>query len=178
MNQAYQNARQSNNQFAAIMLCILECLIGILESIVEYINAYAFAIIAIYGKTFMESASQAWSLMKSRGYDAVINDSLINGVLGLCLVLGGMTTGILGALLAYYAYDISWEYYAGIGFAIGVALMFVISEVVESSVITLFICLADDPVTLQQTKPEEYHRLTDPLNQYYPNRAQRQAEQI
>ncbi len=77
VNMAYQNARNSNNQFAACALCILECLIGILESIVNYLNQYAFAICAIYGKAFMPAARDAWGLMKSRGFDAVINDSLI-----------------------------------------------------------------------------------------------------
>lgn len=34
----FQNARNSNNQFAACALCCLECLIGILESIINYVN--------------------------------------------------------------------------------------------------------------------------------------------
>ena len=33
-----QNARNSNNQFAACILCCLECLIGLLESIINYVN--------------------------------------------------------------------------------------------------------------------------------------------
>ena len=37
VNMAYQNARNSNNQLAACALCCLECLIGLLESIVNYV---------------------------------------------------------------------------------------------------------------------------------------------
>jgi hypothetical protein len=48
--------------------------------------------------------------------------------------------------------------------------MFVISELVESSIITIFICLADDPMTLLNTKPDEYHKFMSHLNVYYPNR--------
>jgi hypothetical protein len=82
------------------------------------------------------------------------------------MIIGGLTTGIFGALIAYYAFDTDWRPWAGVGFVIGMVLMLVVSEIVESSVISLFICLADDPVTLQRTKPTEYHRLTDALNVY------------
>lgn len=38
VNQAYQQARQSNNDIAAFLLCCLECVIGCIEGIVNYIN--------------------------------------------------------------------------------------------------------------------------------------------
>lgn len=164
VEQAYQNARESNNNLAACALCILDCLLGILENLVQYLNRYAFAICAIYGKPFLQAANQAWALMKSRGFDAIINDSLINGVMSLIIIIGGLSTGIFGALVGYYGYNTDWRVWAGLGFLIGAALMFVIAEIVDSSVTTLFICLADDPATLQRTKPEEYNRITQSIN--------------
>jgi ABC-type Fe3+-siderophore transport system permease subunit len=110
--------------------------------------------------------------MKSRGFDAVINDSLIGGVLAFAQIIGGIFVGVITALIARYAFDADWRPYAGVGFIIGLMLMVVITEVVESAVIALFICLADDPVTLQRTKPDEYNRLMDPLNENYPARGQ------
>jgi len=169
VNMAYQNARNSNNQWAACALCVLECLIGILESIVNYVNQYAFAICAIYGKSFIPAAKEAWGLMRSRGFDAVINDSLIGGVLAFAQIVCGLLTGIVTALIANYSFETDWRAYAGLGFVIGVMLMTVVCEVVEAAVITLFICLADDPVTLQRTKPNEYNKLMDPLHENYPN---------
>lgn len=170
VNLAYQNARNSNNQLAACALCCLECLIGILESLINYINQYALAICAIYGESFIPAAKQAWGLMRSRGYDAVINDSLIGGVLAFAQIIGGLLVGIVTALVAWGAFDTDWRPYAGVGFVVGVMLMTVITEVVESAVIALFICLADDPVVLQRTKPEEYNRIMNPLNENYPSR--------
>jgi hypothetical protein len=129
------------------------------ESIVNYVNQYAFAICAIYGKSFIPAAKEAWGLMRSRGFDAVINDSLIGGVLAFAQIVCGLLTGIVTALIAYYSFDTDWRAYAGLGFIVGVMLMTVVCEVVEAAVITLFICLADDPVTLQRTKPNEYNKL-------------------
>jgi len=169
VNMAYQNARQSRNQWAACALCVLECLIGLLESIVNYVNQYAFAICAIYGKAFMPAAQEAWGLMRSRGFDAVINDSLIGGVLAFAQIISGLLTGIVTALIANYSFDTDWRPYAGVGFVIGVMLLTVVAEVVEAAVITTFICLADDPATLQRTKPVEYTMLVDPLHQNYPD---------
>lgn len=80
-------------------------------------------------------------------------------MLAFAQIIGGIFTGVVVALIANYAYDIDWRPYAGVGFVIGCMIMVVITEVVEAAIIALFICLADDPVTLQRTKPDEYNRL-------------------
>jgi hypothetical protein len=77
--------------------------------------------------------------MRSRGFDAVINDSLIGGVLAFAQIIAGLVTGIAAALIAYYGFDTDWRAWAGAGFIIGVMLMVVDTEVVEAAVITLFI---------------------------------------
>ena len=77
--------------------------------------------------------------MRSRGFDAVINDSLIGGVLAFAQIIAGLVTGIAAALIAYYGFDTDWRAWAGAGFIIGVMLMVVVTEVVEAAVITLFI---------------------------------------
>lgn len=48
---------------------------------------------AIYGKDFCDAAKSTWRLIKSKGIDAIINDSLIGNVLGL----GSFMVGIIGA---------------------------------------------------------------------------------
>ena len=103
------------------------------------ISLFSFAICAIYGKPFLTAASDAWELMRSRGFDAVINDSLIGGVLAFAQIIAGLVTGIAAALIAYYGFDTDWRAWAGAGFIIGVMLMVVVTEVVEAAVITLFI---------------------------------------
>jgi len=124
------------------------------------VNQYAFAIVAIWGKAFIPAATEAWGLMRSRCFDAVLNDALIGGVLAIAQIVCGLLTGIVTALIAYYSFETDhWRAYAGLGFVIGVMLMTVVCEVFEAAVITLFICFADGPVTLQRTKPNEYNKL-------------------
>ncbi len=155
---------------AVCCLYVLDCLLSFLESMIEYINMYALAVVAIYGEKFMIAASQAWQLMMSRGFDAVVNDSLVNGVCNMAILLSGLVTGVSAALLAGFAFHATWQTWAGVGFLVGAVLMLLVTEVAESCVITLFICLASDPAALATSKPREYHMLMEPLAANYPGR--------
>ena len=74
-------------------------MLGCIEDIVEYFNFYAFTQVAIYGKDFCDAAKSTWKLVKSKGIDALINDSLIGYVLGL----GTFCVGIIGAAFGNYS---------------------------------------------------------------------------
>jgi hypothetical protein len=83
---AKQSAKDNKNAAAFICLCLMECILGIIERLVEYFNQYAYVQVAMYGKPFMQAAKDTWDLVKRRGLDALINDSLIDGV----LIMGGI----------------------------------------------------------------------------------------
>ena len=67
--------------------------IDVAESIVNYVNQYALAICAVYGRAFIPAAKEAWGLMRSRGFDAVLNDALIGGVLAFAQLVCGLLSG-------------------------------------------------------------------------------------
>jgi Plasma-membrane choline transporter len=50
----------SGNIIGTIFFCVLQCLIGILDWAVQFINRYAFSHIALYGKSYFQSAKQTW----------------------------------------------------------------------------------------------------------------------
>ncbi len=107
-------------------------------------------------------------MLTSRGFDAVVNDSLIAGVLQFATLVGGILCGFSAALIAGLVFNTDYVIWAAIGFVVGFVCMIVVTEVIESSVISLFICLAEDPAALLQTKPQTYHKLTQPLWAHYP----------
>ena len=47
----------------------------------------------IYGKDFCAAGEDTWRLIKSRGIDAIVNDSLIGNVLGFGQLLSGVFAG-------------------------------------------------------------------------------------
>lgn len=60
-----------------IVFCILGCILGLLEWVLEFVNRYAFAHIALYGKSYVAAAKDTWKMIKDRGVDALINVSAI-----------------------------------------------------------------------------------------------------
>ena len=155
----------------ACAFCVARCLLGILDRVVEYVNVWAFAQVAIYGKSYCEAAQATWQLFKVRGFDAVINDSLVGVALGFACLMGGLSgAAVSGALSSFVFEDAagSWAVWALLGFLFGFGLTMLSVEVVESAVTTLFVCLAEDPAALQATKPHIYAQLVPPIQQRYP----------
>jgi hypothetical protein len=80
---------------AAIIACCADCIIGCIEGLVRWFNRYAYIeiggldllrlratlaeskFLALYGKPYIGAAKDVWSLMKDRGIDALVNDSLV-----------------------------------------------------------------------------------------------------
>ncbi|KAJ3326197.1 putative choline transporter, neither null mutation nor overexpression affects choline transport [Boothiomyces sp. JEL0866] len=163
------NARKNDggdNIVLQIILCCIACILSLFEDLLEYFNKYAFAQVAIYGKDYCTAAKDTWELAKSRGIDAVINDNLIGNVLGMGCLMIGIITGAIA--LAYVkispAIPNVWPNYLVmglVGFFIGVVEFSVLSGVIDSGVTTTFVCLAEDPQALLNTKPELFNKVRE-----------------
>jgi len=155
----------------ACAYCIAQCFLSILDRVVEYVNKYAFAQVAIYGKSFCEAAKATWDLFKVRGFDALINDSVIGIALGFACLMGGLTSAALCSLLSYAVFTSAGEWWVWglIGFVFGFAMTMLATEVVESAVVALFVCVCEDPATLQRTKPDVYNKLVPMIQSRYPS---------
>ncbi|KAG2015548.1 integral to plasma membrane protein [Coprinopsis cinerea AmutBmut pab1-1] len=96
--QAIQNnASAEGHPVQAALACCAACFVGIIESLVEYFNRYAYIEIALYGKAYIPAAKDTWRLFKDRGIDALVNDSLV----GMTLMWGAYAIGLLSSLFAY-----------------------------------------------------------------------------
>jgi len=160
---------EDTNCATMALICIVQCILNMIEAIVEYFNTYAFSYMAIYGHSYMKSASAAWSLMQRRGLDAVVNDDLIHGALLIGALGSGGLCALTGGLMAQYVMtgNGDWRIWATIGFLIGLFLAMTVMSVVESAVVSLFVCLADDPAMLRATKPDVYNQLVPEMQRRY-----------
>merc|ERR1712083_982787 len=86
-----------------------------------------------------------WSLLKSKGIDALINDDLTG-------------FAILGSVLGHIGSNAP-EMYAFFGFLVGFYLCLTILQIVTSCVITLFVCYAEDPHAMSENRPLEYNKI-------------------
>jgi hypothetical protein len=159
-----EQGRRSDNSFArCFCICILQCL----ENLIQFFNQYAFTQVAIYGKTYCEAAKATWELLKYRGFDLIINDDIIGGVLMLGAVIVGLITGGIDVIFAKFIFDVGeyWPLWFVVGLLVGVGISICAMEVIESSVCACFVCYCEDPEALQRTKPQIYLKFTNAVNQ-------------
>ncbi|RIA90683.1 plasma-membrane choline transporter-domain-containing protein [Glomus cerebriforme] len=155
-------ARGDDGVCGFIAAC-LECLLSWIESLVQYFNHYAYVQVAIYGKSYCESAKDTWRLIKDRGVEAIINDNLIGNV----LAMGAIFIGALCALFGFGYIHLFLKITDGttifilviISFFLGFMMTVVITDVIDSGVTTTFVALAEDPNALKRTKPQLFERI-------------------
>lgn len=164
--QMLREARKNRN--AQIFLCIIECCLSFIESLLEYFNRYAFCYVAIYGMDFKSAGKAVFNLFKSKGWTTIINDDLIDTALSFGCLGCGILTGFIG-----------WSYSVGIGVSsdyqlvlficgliAGYAMSQVTLNVISSAVATVFVCFAENPAALQNTRPERFNQLNSAWRTY------------
>lgn len=122
---------------------MLRCCRSVLTSSIE---------IALYGKAYIEAAKDTWRLMKDRGIDALVNDSLV----GTVVLWGSYINGFLCGLYAFLylkftspSYNSQGQYTAPVvlfAFVIGINLSFTIGSALDAGVSTIFVGLGEDPM--------------------------------
>lgn len=168
---ARQQEANSGNIAADIGLCILGCILSLIEWALEFLNRYAFSYMALYGSSYIASARQTWKLIKDRGIDALVNECLINPVLSL----GATFVGVCSALFAYLyltytdpAYNHGGPFTAVIllyAFLIGTQVCACFIVPLTSGIDTFFVAAAWDPETLMRKHGDLYARMV----QVYPH---------
>lgn len=160
-----QDARQSGDTLATVILCFVQCCFGVLDWLVTYFNHYAYSYIALYGKAYVPSAKATWKLMQTRGIDAMVNDSLIGSVLSF----GASFVAYAAALVAYCflkytdpSYNSGGGFYApvvGLAFVIALQVSNITNVSLKSGCSTFFLALARDPEVLRASYPEIYEEI-------------------
>lgn len=168
-----EQARGQNNDNWFIQCC-LECILRCVERLIQYFNLYAFTQVAIYGKSYCEAAKAMWQLIQSRGFEMIINDDLIGGVLAFGATFGGLVNLGISLLATNYLYDdVSTDdkaIWAVVGFVIGYVMVVCAMVVIQSSVATVFVCFAEDPMALASTKRDLYDKLGFAWNERRENK--------
>ncbi|KDQ21667.1 hypothetical protein BOTBODRAFT_99551 [Botryobasidium botryosum FD-172 SS1] len=167
LDAARQSANDDGNPVGACLACCAECCVGIIESMVEYFNRYAYIEIALYGKAYIPAAKDTWRLFKDRGIDALVNDSLV----GMTLTWGAYIVGMLSSLFAYLylrlthpAYNASGQYTAPVilfAFLIGLQCSLTTSSAINAGVSTIFVGLGEDPQVLAERAPALFQMIAD-----------------
>jgi len=143
----------------ALMGCLVDFILSWIEWVLEYFNHYAYAQVAIYGKSFCESAKSTYALFKRTHLMNVINDNIVGTVLFFSCLSGalfvGCFAGALGALIISPDY---WLTIGLLGALIALVVITLIVQVVDSGIVALFVCIAEDPTALRTNNEELYRQ--------------------
>ncbi|KAF9531624.1 plasma-membrane choline transporter-domain-containing protein [Crepidotus variabilis] len=171
LNAVQQNAAENGQPIEACLAMCASCFVGIIESMVEYFNRYAYIEIALYGKSYIPAAKDTWRLFKDRGIDALVNDSLVS----MTLTWGAYGIGLASGLFAFLylrfshpAYNADGQYTVPVvlfAFLIGIMCSLTMSSAIEAGVSTIFVGLGEDPQVLAIRAPALFAMIA----QHYPD---------
>lgn len=168
LRQLAQQAQDEGDWLACIAQCILSCL----QSIIEYINRWAYIYVGIYGYKFTQAGRAVFDLFHQRGFDAIINDDLIGNMLNLVAFGVGIICALIGVAVAqwgnFVSFDNSSVVLGLLGLFIGVGVAITPLSVVDSAVATIFVCFAEDPAAFQRSHPDLYQPLVTEWHNLYP----------
>eukprot|EP00581_Thalassiosira_minuscula_P009040 CAMPEP_0183702454 /NCGR_PEP_ID=MMETSP0737-20130205/542_1 /TAXON_ID=385413 /ORGANISM="Thalassiosira miniscula, Strain CCMP1093" /LENGTH=492 /DNA_ID=CAMNT_0025929063 /DNA_START=144 /DNA_END=1622 /DNA_ORIENTATION=+ len=169
-----QSARNQDNQ---ILVCIAECILNCIESILEYFNKWAFVYVGLYGYSYIEAGKNVFTLFKNRGWEAIIADDLVSNVFFfLSLCIGGICCGI-----GYSFNENSPEGWfdnapgsisatcAGLGFVAGLVLSSILMSTIASAVNTVIVCFAEGPAEFESNHPELSRRMRETWLEFFPD---------
>jgi hypothetical protein len=157
---------------------------------------FALSVVAIFGESFIDSASRTGSLLQSHLFTAVINDDLSGMVLFAGSFVSGVIAGIISLLWAY-AKEAPGYVVMGLlgewrgqwsticrclscspprsslvgspGFIVGFLVAMLAMSVIESAVTATFVSWACDPAALQTNRPQEFGKIIDAGRGKYSN---------
>uniref|UniRef100_A0A7S1NB26 Choline transporter-like protein n=1 Tax=Eutreptiella gymnastica TaxID=73025 RepID=A0A7S1NB26_9EUGL len=173
-------ASQKKNLALILIACCIECLLGMLESLIEYCNHYAYVQVAMYGKSFVTAAKDTWRLVQSSGMDALINDMIIGTAVGMCTLLSSLVVGAVASGAAYLMANSWWSdcadgsaavaaYTIAVGvpaFIVVLVIHKVVFSALDSAVVTFFVCFAEEPEVLALKHPELNIEINTRVNAY------------
>ncbi|ETN04721.1 hypothetical protein PPTG_14520 [Phytophthora nicotianae INRA-310] len=170
--QALRALAENSRQDGSALACFAECILGCLQSLMEYFNRWAYVYVGIYGYKFTQAGKAVFELFKQRGFDAIINDDLIGNVLGFAALGVGLICAGAGALIAETTDAVSFQNstatLAILGLVVGIGVAVTPLAVIDSSVATIFVCFAEDPAAFQRSHPELYAPLVQEWHNLYP----------
>ena len=143
-----------------------------LEYFVEYINAFAFVYVGLYGYDYLTAGKQVSSLFKARGWEVIINDDLVTRSLGLMSIFISSVTGFVALLLGFFLIGpLGSIQFFFLGLLLAHSSFSVLFGVVTSAVNTVVVCFAESPNQLRENghNPEHFRELAGAYRKAYPN---------
>lgn len=164
------NAMRSEEN--SLLLCVVDCLLGILESLAEMFNKWAYVYVGLYGYGFVEASLNVLQLFKARGWTSIIADMLVDTVLLMVSLCVGVITGIVGAIVGGAMQPGRGDVIGGafvVGGIIGFVLCSTLFGLISSATNTVVVCFAEAPAEFHHNHPKLSSPMLLAWRDAYPN---------
>lgn len=156
--QMLRNSLHRAHRNGGILRCIAMCILAYIEMLVEYFNKWAYIYVGLYGYGYVDAGKRVINLFKTRGWQTIIADNLVNRLLGIVSLTIGLLTGVCTLFAAFCVEEFeSKDGWMPIGFAVGFFLGLTLSGVfmglLSSAVDAVIVCYAEAPAELECSHP-------------------------
>ncbi|XP_059454251.1 uncharacterized protein LOC132184580 isoform X2 [Corylus avellana] len=158
------------------LLCCVDFLFHLVETLVRFFNKYAYVQIAVCGKSFNHSARDAWELFQSTGVEALVAYDCSGAVLLMGTLLGGLVTGTCSGVWTWIKWRDKMSMVGSTAMLMGMVLVGLAMVVVESAVTSIYICYAEDPLLIHRWDSEFFDQMSEMLHQRLQYRSARARE--
>ncbi|XP_072953744.1 uncharacterized protein [Typha angustifolia] len=158
------------------LLCCVDFLFHLVETLVRFFNKYAYVQIAVNGKGFNRSARDAWELFQSTGIEALIAYDCSGAVLLMSTILGGLIAGTCTGVWTWFKRSDKVIMVGSTAALMGMILVGLAVVVVEGAVTSIYICYAEDPSLIQRWDAEFFSQMSEALHQRLQYRSARARE--
>ncbi|ONK63786.1 uncharacterized protein A4U43_C07F18910 [Asparagus officinalis] len=155
------------------LLCCVDFLFHLVETLVRFFNKYAYVQIAVNGKGFNHSARDAWELFQSTGIEALVAYDCSGAVLLMGAILGGLITGTCTGVWTWFRSNDKVLMVGCTSTLMGMILVGLALVVVESAVTSIYICYAEDPSLIQRWDDQFFYQMSESLHQRLQYRSAR-----
>ena len=149
------------------VLWFVTCCLKCCESILDYMNKYAFIYVGIHGYSYLYAGKQVCCLFATQGMTAINNDFFVEMIFFAFSIGIGLASAALGVIIVQYGPD---EWSDGInqaevvvGLLCGVGGYFVshtVYALVEAANKAAFVLFIENPHVLEHTHEDDFNRLS------------------
>lgn len=165
-------ARGNNANAMALLYCVLQCILSILEDIIRYFNQWSYVFVGIYGTSYLESGKMVIELFGERGCQMIMTDGLNMYVLNAIVWITGLICGVIGGIIASVSEGMNAWAGFGLAFLIGIIFSFIMANTLQGAIKGVLICYVDHPGKLNEIHPEDTKMLGDAIALVFPSARQ------
>merc|ERR1711907_878977 len=171
-----QARRQANNRnaAAAVIGCLVSCILSVIEDIMEWFNTFAYVQVAVRGLKYTDSCRATAALARTNNFGAVRSQIVSTSVVGYGVLLSATVGAIAG--LASCPVDLfsgpdhrtpesssTVAVWITCAVLVGFSVAGLFASLLDAGVTTIIVCWGESPVVIAAEHPgvhEEFVRAT------------------